>query len=143
MVRSFSSSSRDHSVFLMDGSNQLSQRDLHCFALFLESREAHRDHWFSPYLLMAAFSTSSSTFDQVDVTTILDGLAGLWRDSAREMDCVDGSIDRETEKFKGPQILAPWQSQAPRRTRKVNVLSLPYSRWSREKSRLNICVLEG
>jgi hypothetical protein len=53
-------------------------RTLHCFALFLASSDAHRDHWFSPYLLIAAFSTSSSTFDQEDVTTILDGFAESW-----------------------------------------------------------------
>ena len=94
MVKSFSSDSRSHSVLRIDGSSHschldynllafrrykasvMEARTLHCFALFFASRDAHRDHWFSPYLLMAALSTSSSTFDQEDVTTILDGLAG-------------------------------------------------------------------
>jgi len=110
MVRSFSSSSLDQSVFRIAGSIQLVQRDLHCFALFLDSSEAHRDHWFSPYLLMAAFKTSSSTLDQEDVTTILDGFRGVSWVGARVVS--DGILDRETEN--GLQPLASWQSQAPR-----------------------------
>jgi hypothetical protein len=72
MVNSFSSSSRDHSVFLMLGSSHSCQRDLHCLAVFFARSEAQRAHWLSPYLEMAALRTSSSTFDHCPtlVTTI-------------------------------------------------------------------------
>jgi hypothetical protein len=89
MVKSFSSSSRDHSVFLMlrrvslrtlqklsrtyEGSSHSFHRALHCFAVFFASREAQRAHWLRPYFEMAALSTSSSTLDHCPtlVTTIV------------------------------------------------------------------------
>lgn len=59
---------------------------------------------------MAALSTSSSTFDQEDVTTILDGLAVIWWDGARGVEC-----DREELKVQrstGTSVLAT-SSTAP------------------------------
>jgi hypothetical protein len=88
IVKSFSSSSRDHSVFLIlrkvslrnfatvgftyEGSSHSFHRALHCFAVFFASREAQRAHWLRPYFEMAALSTSSSTLDHCPtlVTTI-------------------------------------------------------------------------
>jgi len=58
----FSSSSRVHSVFFIDGSNHSYHRALHCFADFLLSNEATRAHWFLPYFMTAAFKISSSVF---------------------------------------------------------------------------------
>ena len=58
----FSSSSRVHSVFLIEGSSHSYQRALHCFALFLFNNEATRAHWFLPYFMTAAFRISSSVF---------------------------------------------------------------------------------
>ena len=60
----FSSSSRVHSVFLIDGSSHSYQRALHCFADFLLSKEATLAHWFLPYFMTAAFRISSSVFFQ-------------------------------------------------------------------------------
>ena len=60
----FSSSSRVHSVFLIEGSSHSYQRALHCFADFLLSKEATRAHWFLPYFMTAAFKISSSVFFQ-------------------------------------------------------------------------------
>lgn len=57
-----SSSSRVHSVLRMEGSSHSCHRALHCLAVFLGIREAQRGHWFKPYLLTAALSTSSSLF---------------------------------------------------------------------------------
>jgi hypothetical protein len=91
MVNSFSSSSRDHSVFLIDGSSHSFQRALHCLAVFFARSDAQRAHWLRPYLeiwgicqlltmfleamgrLTAALSTSSSTFDHCPtlVTTMV------------------------------------------------------------------------
>lgn len=56
---SFSSSSLDHSVFLMLGSSHSYHRALHCLADFRCSKEAIRDHWFLPYFITAALSISS------------------------------------------------------------------------------------
>ena len=95
-AKSFSSSSRLHSTLRMPGSSHSCHRDLHCFAVFFASRDAQRDHSvivsiamrpgiinlrFNPYFEIAAFSTSSSTFDQapVLVTTIL-ATAEEWYD---------------------------------------------------------------
>jgi hypothetical protein len=61
-------------------------------------------------LLIAAFKTSSSTFDQEDVTTILDGFRGLSWVGARVVS--DGILNRETEN--GLQPLASWRLLAPR-----------------------------
>ena len=58
----FSSSSRVHSVFLIEGSSHSYQRALHCFADFLLSKEATLAHWFLPYFMTAAFKISSSVF---------------------------------------------------------------------------------
>lgn len=104
MVSSFSSSSLDHSVFLIAGSSHSFHRALHCFAVyhtcqlyvhsaiagksctFFASSEAHRAHWLRPYFEMAAFSTSSSTFDHCPtfVTTIVPGC------NNRTRECVVG-----------------------------------------------------
>jgi len=59
---SFSSSSRVHSVFLMEGSSHSYHRALHCLADLRESSEAIRDHWFLPYFITAALRISSSVF---------------------------------------------------------------------------------
>lgn len=64
--KSFSSSSRDHSVFLMLGSNHSNQRALHCFADFLCSKDAIRDHWFLPYFITAALRISSWTMTKIN-----------------------------------------------------------------------------
>ena len=57
-----SSSSGDHSVFLMDGSSHSCHRALACLALFLPSSDATRPHWWNPNLVTAAFKISSSAF---------------------------------------------------------------------------------
>lgn len=59
--KSFSSSSRDHSVFLILGSSHSNQRALHCLADLRWSNEAIRDHWFFPYFITAALRISSYT----------------------------------------------------------------------------------
>merc|ERR1719379_1826163 len=60
--KSFSSSSRVHSVFLTLGSNHSYHLALHCFGLFLAKREATRDQLLSPYFITAALRISSSEF---------------------------------------------------------------------------------
>jgi len=60
--RSFSSSSRVHSVFLMDGSSHSYHRALHCLADLRTSSDEMRDHWFLPYFITAALRISSSVF---------------------------------------------------------------------------------
>ena len=59
---SFSSSTRVHSVFLIDGSSHSYQRALHCLADLRTSNEEHRAHWFFPYFITAALRISSSLF---------------------------------------------------------------------------------
>jgi hypothetical protein len=71
---SFSSSSLDHSVFLMLGSNHSNQRALHCLADFRCKRDAILDHWFLPYFITAAFSISSSVFRQTPPFIIIRGI---------------------------------------------------------------------
>ena len=66
----FSSSSRDHSVFLMDGSSHSYHLALHSLALFLTSSEDILLHWFSPYFMTADFNISSSEFFQIPPLTI-------------------------------------------------------------------------
>lgn len=63
---SFSSSSLDHSVFLILGSNHSYQRALHCFADLRCNNEAIRDHWFFPYFITAALRISSWNKGYVD-----------------------------------------------------------------------------
>ena len=58
----FSSSSRVHSVFFIEGSNHSYHLALHCLADFLLSKEATLAHWFLPYFMTAAFRISSSVF---------------------------------------------------------------------------------
>ena len=59
---SFSSSSRVHSVFLIEGSSHSYQRALHCLADLRVSSDEMRDHWFLPYFITAALRISSSVF---------------------------------------------------------------------------------
>ena len=59
---SFSSSSRVHSVFLIEGSSHSYHRALHCFADLRTSSEEMRAHWFLPYFITAALRISSSVF---------------------------------------------------------------------------------
>jgi hypothetical protein len=62
IIRSFSSSSRDQSVFLMDGSSHSYQRALHCAALFRFNNDATLAQELLPYFITPALSTSSSLF---------------------------------------------------------------------------------
>ena len=71
MCSSFSSSSRDHSIFLIDGSSHSYQRALHCFGVFLTSRDEMRAHWFIPYLDTAALRISSSVCHVSDASHAL------------------------------------------------------------------------
>ena len=79
---SFSSSSRVHSVFFMEGSNHSYQRALHCFADFRFNNDATRAHWFLPYFMTAAFRISSSVFFQtpplimIRILAFVDGARG-------------------------------------------------------------------
>merc|ERR1719446_1578833 len=61
---SFSSSSRVHSVFFTLGSSHSYHRALHCFGLFLASRDETRAQLLRPYFITAALRISSSEFFQ-------------------------------------------------------------------------------
>ena len=93
MVKSFSSSSRDHSVFLMDGSSHSFHRALHCLLVFLDSRELTRAHWLSPYFEMAALRTSSSTFDHCP-TLVTTMMPRCLRNERRLAKCAGHAGDR-------------------------------------------------
>lgn len=58
--KSFSSSSLDHSIFRMPGSNHSDHLALHCFGVFRARSDETRAHWFKPYLETEALRISSS-----------------------------------------------------------------------------------
>ena len=79
----FSSSSRVHSVFFIEGSNHSYHLALHCLADFLLSKEATLAHWFLPYFMTAALRISSSVFFQtpplIMIRMVVDGAGARGR----------------------------------------------------------------
>lgn len=91
---SFSSSVLDHSTFLMDGSSHSYHRALHCFGVFLTSRDEIRAHCcgsvrkcitviragltFLPYFEMAALRISSSVLRHTPPLMMIRTMVGVW-----------------------------------------------------------------
>ena len=86
----FSSSSRVHSVFFIEGSNHSYHLALHCLALFLFNNDATRAHWFLPYFMTAAFRISSSVFFQTPPLIMMRILAFVDGARGRPVYCLRG-----------------------------------------------------